>query len=240
MNNILADLINLIRRKKFVKEADKKDVLILGTERPNGWLQIASPKPKEDVNLITMGDLVQNGILPLVQQAQARLNFERTVCIPISTSSGWPNNNPGINWYFNDTDLEKWTATAINPKLHKDDFKGEDLRIEVRISAMANNNNPVNWTLRLTNPQDPAEYVDLLTESSPNSDQLITIGGSYGNFGPGWTRTDGDFAGAGNLKTIFFDQFNVAEGELELYIQNTNGNATGIIITGCGVSFTTI
>ncbi|BCV01458.1 MAG: hypothetical protein CM15mV42_1380 [uncultured marine virus] len=239
MNNILTDIINLIRRRKIVKTAKKKDVLVLGTTRPNGWLQTSSPQPEEDVNLITVGDLVQNSILPLVQQSQARLNFERTVCIPISTSSGWPDDPNGINWYANNMSLEKWTPTAINPKLHKDDFKGEDLRVEVRISAMANNSNPVNWTLRLTNPLNTLEYVDLLTESSPNSSQLITIGGGYGNFGPGWTRTDGIFAGAGNLKTIFFDQFNVAEGELELYIQNTNGQDSGIIITGCGVSFTT-
>lgn len=232
MNNILTDIINLIKRRKFVKTAKKKDIFVLGTARPNNFLKTASPQPDEDVNLITVQDFVINNVVPEVDAQLPSVNFERTVAIPISTSTNWP--DAAINWYSSATSLTKWTPTAINPKVHDVDLRGRDIRIEVRISAMADEGNPISWALRLTNPLNPVESIDLLTDQSPSSSQLVTIGGSYGGFGPGWTRTDGFFAGANNLDVLFFNNFGVTTGELELYI---SGNGAGIIITGCGVSF---
>ena len=170
-------------------------------------------------------------------------NANVNVCQPISTSTNWPDNNPGINWYFVQAGptAAKWTPTATNPRIRKKDFMTteSDINITTNITAMSDNNNNIEWVLKIVNPSNPAEFYDISGSipSLPNpAPAIITIGGSYGSFGPGWTENTVFNI---DLDTNFFSNSSFAaqltEGQLELHIYN-NGTQ-GSIITGCTVQF---
>ena len=168
--------------------------------------------------------------------AETAFNFEKTICVPIPTSTEYPNS--AINWFYQNSSFGKWTPTALNSILRKKDMLGlKDVNIKIFVSAMSLDNNQVAWQLKLVDPSNSANSINLLTSSDAGANNIITIGGFYGSFGPGWTEYSKDFtvAGANDLDTLFFHAFNATEGQLELHIAN-NGNS-GSIITGCTTRF---
>jgi hypothetical protein len=56
--NILTDILSLIKRKKFVKEAKPNDVIVLGINEEPEIEGIASPVPYKDVKLIKVEDFI--------------------------------------------------------------------------------------------------------------------------------------------------------------------------------------
>ena len=56
--NILTDILSLIKRKKFVKKVNPKDVLIVGINEEPEIEGIASPVPYKDVKLIKIEDFI--------------------------------------------------------------------------------------------------------------------------------------------------------------------------------------
>ena len=54
---ILTDILSLLKRKKFVKNAKPKDVLVLGIHEEPEITGVASPVPYKDVKLIQVKDL---------------------------------------------------------------------------------------------------------------------------------------------------------------------------------------
>lgn len=56
--NILTDILSLIKRKKFVKEAKPNDVIVLGINEEPEIEGIASPIPYKDVKLIKVEDFI--------------------------------------------------------------------------------------------------------------------------------------------------------------------------------------
>ena len=55
---ILTDILSLLKRKKFVKNAKSKDVLVLGIHEEPEITGVASPVPYKDVKLIQVKDLL--------------------------------------------------------------------------------------------------------------------------------------------------------------------------------------
>lgn len=163
------------------------------------------------------------------------VNLMYNVCQPISTSTNWPDNSPGINWYFQAGGplAQKWTPTANNPRVRRKDFMGTENAIDVvtTITAMSDNFNNIQWVLKIVDPGNPLSFTDLAGSLLPSSPAapLVTIGGSYGSFGPGWTENT---VFSFNLGLDYFDLYG-DEGQLELHIYNNGAN--GSIITGCSV-----
>ena len=196
-----------------------------------------------DESTQVIGDLLQfqddgTGATVLSTQATA-FNFEKTVCVIIPTSTSYPDS--GVNWFYQNASFNKWTPTALNSLFRKKDMLGlKDMNIKIFVSAMSDNSNQVAWQLKLVDPSNSANNVNLLTSSDVGSANIITIGGSYGNFGVGWTEYAKDFtvAGGNDLDTLFFNAFTLTEGQLELHIAN-NGTQ-GSIITGCTVRLLSI
>jgi len=167
------------------------------------------------------------------------INMNFNVCQPISTSTNWPDNSPGINWYFQAGGplAQKWTPTANNPRVRRKDFLGTEGAVDIitTITAMSDNFNNIQWVLKIVDPANPLSFTDLAGSLLPSSPAapVITIGGSYGTFGPGWTENT---VFAFNLGLDYFDLYG-DEGQLELHIYNNGTN--GSIITGCTVQFST-
>lgn len=163
-------------------------------------------------------------------------NYEKTICVIIPTSTSYPDS--AINWFYQSASFAKWTPTSLDPVFRQEDMLGlEDMNIRIFVSAMSDNNNQVAWQLKLFDKTNFANSINLLTSSDVGSSNIITIGGTYGNFGVGWTAYSKDFTVAlGNdLDTIFFSNFGTTEGQVELHIAN-NGSQ-GSIITGCTTRF---
>ena len=170
------------------------------------------------------------------------ININFNVCQPISTSTNWPDNSPGINWYFQAAGplAQKWTPTANNPRVRRKDFLGTETSVDIttHLTAMSDNFNNIEWVLKIVDPANPANFADLAGSLLPPGKfpgtPIITIGGSYGSFGPGWTEnTIFNF----NMAFNYFDLYGIDVGQLELHIYNNGAN--GSIITGCTVQFST-
>jgi len=168
------------------------------------------------------------------------INMNFNVCQPISTSTNWPDNNPGINWYFQAGGpvAQKWTPTANNPRVKRKHFLGTESSVDIitTVTAMSDNFNNIQWVLKMVDPANPLTFTDLAGSLLPvgPASPVITIGGSYGTFGPGWTENT---VFGFDLATDYFDLHNVTEGQLELHIYNNGSN--GSIITGCTTQFAT-
>ena len=167
------------------------------------------------------------------------INMSFNVCQPISTSTNWPDNSPGINWYFQAGGplAQKWTPTANNPRVRRKDFLGTENSVDIttHLTAMSDNFNNIQWVLKIVDPGNPLSFTDLAGSLLPSSPAapIITIGGSYGSFGPGWTENT---VFGFDIGLDFFDLYG-DEGQLELHIYNNGTN--GSIITGCTVQFST-
>ena len=166
-------------------------------------------------------------------------NFEKTVCVIIPTSTGYPDS--AINWFYQNASFSKWTPTALNSIIRKKDFLGvKDINVQIFVSAMSDNSNPVSWQLKLIDTSNPANSINLLTSTDTGANVITTIGGTYGNFGVGWQEFSKDFTttGGNDLDTLFFTNFGTTQGQLELHIANNGSN--GSIITGCTSRFLSI
>lgn len=65
MNQILTDVLGLLKRKKVVADAKDTDLIPLGSKK-SGSLGLSGPNPSEDVTLITASDFVTNYVAPKV------------------------------------------------------------------------------------------------------------------------------------------------------------------------------
>lgn len=65
MNQILTDVLGLLKRKKVVADAKDTDLIPLGGKK-SGSLGLSGPNPSEDVTLITAKDFVTNYVAPIV------------------------------------------------------------------------------------------------------------------------------------------------------------------------------
>ena len=145
--------------------------------------------------------------------------------------------NAAINWYFQNGTFQKYTPTATNCKLRDSDllFRTNKITVDISITAISDNFNPLDWELRITNPSLASESYTILAYNNPGASQLITIGGTYGNFGPGWTYYE---KGNIDLDTNYFNNPSfsgpLSEGQLELWLRNNNTN--GSLLTGCHVT----
>lgn len=193
-----------------------------------------------DESTQVIGDFLQfqdDGAGNTVLGTQATsFNFEKTVCVIIPTSTGYPDGggSGSINWFYQNASFNKWTVTALNSVIRKQDLEGiKDVNVEIFVSAASDATNPVSWQLKLVDGTTPANNVNLLTSSDVGAAAITTLAGSYGNFGVGWQGFSKDFTAAGgnDLDTIFFTNFGVTQGVLELHISNNGTN--GSIITGC-------
>jgi hypothetical protein len=65
MNQILTDILGLLKRKKIVANAKDTNLIPLGSKK-SGSLGLSGPNPSEDITLITAKDFVTNYIAPTV------------------------------------------------------------------------------------------------------------------------------------------------------------------------------
>ncbi len=65
MNQILTDILGLLKRKKVVTNAKDTNLIPLGSKK-SGSLGLSGPNPSEDITLISTKDFVTNYIAPIV------------------------------------------------------------------------------------------------------------------------------------------------------------------------------
>ena len=165
-----------------------------------------------------------------VGAGQSSVSITKQVCQVVPSITGWP--DQGITWFFLSGQPIRfeptWTQNILNIK-ELNGLEQQNANVNVRISSFANDWNDTGWDLRLVNPVNDAEYVSLGASFDQGATTVKHIGGSYGNFAPGWTQHGKQV----NLYTDFYNNFTLQEGRLDLYVSNNGEQIT--TITNCHV-----
>lgn len=223
MNHILQDILNLFKRKLIVKEKEDQDVLILGRKRKPNPLRVLSSQPDREVLLINVDDLVP------------RVNFDKTIAVPVPTTTDYPDSSP--NWFYTNTISAKWEPTAVYPVLHLNDILERDLELQLRLTCVTEFNESVNWSVRLVDPNNPFNFLELMSSANVGAAPLETTA-NHGHLDVAWTKFEREFKDTNTIKKLFFEQYNIKEGILELWIHTSSGLNT--MITGAIMSFRSI
>lgn len=193
--------------------------------------------PNLDYGKIFIGD--ENG-LPIASKVP--YDIFKQVCTPIANAAtggdAMPNNAGGVNWFYQNPVLNKWTFTANNPELKQVNIcDATTVNVEISIGAGTDVGNNIEWSLRLYQPGTANYYQVIASTGEPGPNN---IGQPIVSNGP--TTSGSNFTACNvqaristiDLKTNFFDLYG-GTGELELWIRNQGTG--GSIISSCGVSF---
>ena len=196
---------------------------------------ISDGADKNKTKQITIGDLkdlLESNFYDVFKQ----------VCTPIGNvgtgGDAMPNNPGGVNWFYNNAALGKWTFTSTNPELKKSNLgNAASVNVQINIGAGTDTGNDIEWSLTLYQPGTPNYYQIIASTGEPGPNN---IGQPIQSNGP--TVGANAFTACNvqaristiDIQTNFFDLYSET-GELELWIRNQGTG--GSIISSCGVSF---
>lgn len=184
--------------------------------------------------------LTSNGTTALWQQPP--FSVFKQVCTPIANAAtggdAMPNNSGGVNWFYQNSSMNKWVFTANNPVV-KSEFLagGSSVNVEVVIGAATDVGNDIEWSLRLYQPGTGNYYQVAASSGEPgpnNAGMTLQSNGPTFN-GSNFTACVVQTRIATiDMKSNFFDLYGNV-GELELWIRNAG--FAGSIISSCGATF---